>query len=93
MNIVKLLKDELSGFTGHAAVYELFPPFIEGRRKCQFVVVSATNVFPGLSEPETYIFQSTKTGKVKKWGELEGSYKGGLSHSKALEGMGYKIQS
>lgn len=53
------------------------------------VVVSATNV--PYSGPETYIFPGDDTGKITGWGELEGSYKGGLDHTKALENAGYTV--
>jgi hypothetical protein len=95
MKTAKLLKDNLSGFTGHAAVYELNPPMEwkdwgTGRRcSAKYVVVSAA-VAP-FSGAETYIFPATKAGMIRNWGELDGSYRGGLSHEKALSGAGYKI--
>lgn len=52
-----------------------------------YVLVSAAIV--KFSGPETYIFPSDAEGQVTDWGELEGSYKGGLNHTVALEGMGY----
>ena len=55
----------------------------------EYVVVSAASV--PFSGPETYIFPSNKDGKVTDWGELTGSYRGGLSHDEALERAGYKI--
>ncbi len=42
-------------------------------------------------EPETYIFPCTPEGNVTSWGELEGSYRGGLSHAQALLNAGYEI--
>lgn len=98
MNTAKLLRDNIPGFTGHAAVYELSPPmewknWLTKRKKtAKYVVVSATSAAAAIvGEPETYIFKSTKTGKVKEWGELDGSYRGGLSHEEALNGAGYEI--
>jgi hypothetical protein len=44
-----------------------------------------------LSGPETYIFPSDETGKVIDWGELDGSYRGGLSHEKAIEDAGFVL--
>ena len=68
---------------GHKALYKLNPP-LEGH---EFVVVSSVHaMFTG---PETYIFPADKNGKVTNWGELPGSYRGGLNHIKALEDAGY----
>jgi hypothetical protein len=89
---------ELSGFTGHAALYRLDPPITEvdwdgdeTGKEFEYVVVSAANVM--FSGPETYIFPSDESGEVVGWGELEGSYRGGLSHSTALAGAGYSLVS
>ena len=57
--------------------------------KTSYVVVSA--VIADYSGPETYIFPANKKGEVIDWGELEGSYRGGLSHSTALSNAGYEI--
>jgi hypothetical protein len=54
-----------------------------------YIVVSAANV--PFSGPETYIFESDSNGNITNWMELEGSYQGGLSHDKALEGGGYVL--
>jgi len=43
------------------------------------------------SGPETYIFPANGNGKVLSFLELEGSYRGGLNHFKALEGAGYVV--
>lgn len=79
---------KLDSFTGDAALYLLSEPLVgyDGDSH-DWVVVSATTVL----EPETYIFPSDGDGKVTNWGELDGSYRGGLSHSEALEGAGYKV--
>lgn len=53
----------------------------------QYVVVSA--VVAMLSGPETYIFEANEAGIVQDWGELPGSYRGGLDHVAALMGAGY----
>ena len=90
----KLLKDNLRGFSGHAAVYELTPPLVEedyagNKKKHRFVVVSAVvALFTG---PETYIFPSTKGGVIKSYGELDGSYRGDMDHAEALKGAGYSL--
>ena len=71
------------GWTGDAKLYKLSPK-LEGNK---YVIVSTTHVM--LSGPETYIFGATEDGEVTDWGELPGSYKGGLDHNKALEDAGY----
>jgi len=94
MKIATKIK-QLDGFTGDAALYRLSPlmkiehmndAFLGG---IEYVVVSATiALFTGA---ETYIFPANKDGEVLDWGELKGSYRGGLSHSKALKNAGYTM--
>ena len=80
-----LVKDNLQNFTGHAALYRMEPP-LDGR---EFVIASATNaMFTG---PETYLFPADADGRVIDWSEIEGSYRGGLSHAIALGRAGYSI--
>lgn len=55
----------------------------------EYVWVSAANVM--FSGPETYIFPCDADGEVTDWGELPGSYKGGLDHEEALAEAGYEI--
>lgn len=62
-------------------------PPLEGNT---FVVVSAA--FVPYTGPETYIFPSDSRGVITSWGEMKGSYRGGLSHEKALTRAGYKIK-
>lgn len=87
---------DLEGFTGNAKLFKVDPPMEYNKpwddedppaNKTEFVVVSAANVM--MSGPETYIFPSDENGHVISWGELDGSYRGGLSHSEALSGAGY----
>ncbi len=78
----KLVKN-LDGWRGEARLYRLAPP-LDGN---EYVVVSATNAM--FSGPETYIFASDEAGKVDCYGELDGSFRGGLDHAKALRGAGY----
>jgi hypothetical protein len=79
--------------TGDGRVYRLDPPLIsewdERSNPVEYVWVSATNV--PYSGPETYIFPCDKKGNVLTWGELEGSYRGGLDHEEALAGAGYEV--
>ena len=78
----KLIKDNLEGFTGHAALYELDEEIDYGDGKTKHVVVSATVAMFG--GPETYIFPANEDGEIVDYGELPGSYKGGLDHETAL---------
>ena len=89
----------LADFAGHAALYKCEPPMEYEdydsdtndyvTKTTEFVIVSAANVI--LSGPETYIFPADESGEVTDWGELSGSYRGGLEHKKALRGAGYSI--
>jgi len=100
MNKAKRVKDRLSGFNGYASLYRLEPPmhytdYFSGpdnedvEREAEYVIVSAADVM--FSGPETYIFPATSDGKIVDWGELPGSFKGGLDHAQALEGAGYEV--
>lgn len=84
----KFLRD-IPGFTGDARAYELSEP-LEG---ASFVIVSATVAM--FSGSETYIFPATRESlecnEPSGWLELEGSYRGGLSHERALENAGYEV--
>jgi len=95
MKTAKLLKKDLKGFKGTASLYELIPVYKEKDWKdklhtYKYVVASAV-VAMDTGSPETFIFPAKKTGEVKNYGELKGSYRGGLSHRKAFKGMGYTI--
>ncbi len=92
----------MDSWRGEAKLYRLVPPpFHCGRRGRFYVVVSAADLnkifeeegFPEhLWNPmmvETYIFRTTRLGKVLRWEELPGSFKGGMDHRKALMRMGY----
>jgi hypothetical protein len=83
-NKATFIKD-LTGYGGAAKLYKCKPP-LEGN---DFVIVSAARV--PYSGPETYIFPSDNEGNVTDYGELEGSYRGGLDHHKALNNAGYKV--
>lgn len=71
---------------GEARLYRLSVP-LEG---AAHVIVSAVTV-PYGGGPETYIFPATPEGDVRHWGELEGSYRGGLDHERALRNAGYEV--
>ena len=84
----ELLRKELPGFKGDAALYWLHPPFKNHR----FVVVSALDVIVG--GPLCYIFAADKNGGITKKSyknPLEGSFDGGTSHADALHHIGYEI--
>lgn len=86
---------DLEGFTGKAKLYRLNPPIkyedyiSEEMIECEYVVVSAANAM--YSGPETYIFHSNESGEVINWSELDGSFRGGQDHEKALLGAGYEV--
>lgn len=96
MNTAKLIKAGLKGFRGDARLYKLTPSLNEkdynGHHKAdhEYVLVSASH--GAFSGPETYIFPANKRGDVTDWGELGGSFKGGLDHKQALENAGYSIE-
>lgn len=84
-----------NGATGVQHLYKLDPPITDdswGGESTDYehVIVSATVVFFG-GGPETYIFPATAEGAIASWGELPGSYKGGLDHAQALIGAGYEV--
>lgn len=65
-----------------ARVYRVEPP-LEGH---EHVIVSAVDWFV----TETYIFPSDGVS-VTEWGELDGSFKGGVDHERALRNAGYEV--
>lgn len=93
----------LHGYAGDARVYRLDPP-IESQvddpnaRKCSLVVVSAVEA--PLTGPETYIFPAYEQAPdergnayaVDSWFEMDGSFRGGLDHERALRGAGYVVE-
>ncbi len=54
-------------------------------RETAYVVVSAV-VVP-YTGAETLIFPANEAGEVLSWGELDGSYRGGLDHEQALRAL------
>lgn len=96
MKLAKKVKD-LVGWRGDARLYELSEPVTwtrwerdeEVKSETLFVIVSAA--VPPFSEPETYIFPAYESGEIANWGELTGSFKGGLDHVQALAGAGYEV--
>ncbi|ASZ73371.1 hypothetical protein SEA_LUCKYBARNES_54 [Brevibacterium phage LuckyBarnes] len=89
-----LIKDYTESPVADQRVYRLMPPHVEKdyhgvEHTYDVVIVSAADV--PFSGPETYIFPGTADGEVTDYGELEGSYRGGLDHEEALRGMGYEV--
>jgi hypothetical protein len=89
-----LVRGPLDGFNGDARLYRCDPPMAgaydydtDTNEPTTHVIVSAA-VVP-YSGPETYIFPATEDGKIASWGELPGSYRGGLDHAEALKRAGY----
>ena len=88
-NTATLVRDNLANFNGHAKLYKLSEPVtFDDDHTTDYIVVSAS-VVP-FSGPETYIFPANKNGNVIHWCELDGSYRGGLDHAKALVNGGYE---
>lgn len=84
MKTATLLHTGTSETGAEQRFYRLDPP-LQGHK---YVLVSAVEaLFTG---PETYIFPADKRGEVTDWGELEGSYRGGLDHHEALMNVGYE---
>ena len=96
-----LLKSNLPGFSGDAALYRLDPPLEHHEygdpepTKHSLVIASAITMDYDFLEPdkrtETYLFPADAEGKVTSWGELPGSMKGTLSHADALREAGYEV--
>lgn len=95
----QLVKDNLGGWRGHAALYRMTPPLKdhewskdEAVEEYEYVIASAVTTlqFDGVG-PETYLFPATAEGEVINYGELPGSMKGTLSHREALKNAGYTL--
>jgi hypothetical protein len=57
-----------------------------------YTVLVSSVVAVDTSEPETYIFGADVEGNILKWGELDGSFRGGADHAEALRRAGYEIE-
>jgi hypothetical protein len=89
MKTARLVKD--MGPSGSGAEQRLYRLSDTELSSTGYVVVSAVAV-PYGGGPETYIFASNAEGEIDDWGELNGSFSGGLDHEKALRGAGYRIK-
>ena len=91
MKTATFLKN-LTDWKGKAKLYKLSEPVeADDSTMVDHVVVSAVvSEYDGM--PETYIFPCDSDGEVMNFGELNGSYKGGLNHARALKGAGFKVR-
>lgn len=92
MKIATFVK-QMEGFTGDARLYKLSeaaPVDGDEQGTTDYVVVSATVARYG--GPETYIFPADEAGDVTSWLEMEGSFRGGLDHARALAGLGFVVE-
>lgn len=94
MKTAQLLKDNLPGFNGHAALYKLTPPIRDrgydeddATLLVHYVVASAVNSWA----VETFLFPANEDGEITSWAELEGSMKGVTSHETVFENIGYIV--
>lgn len=91
MKTATLLKVKDGRFPGQWRFYRLSEP-LDGHT---LVAVSAVEYVGTatylVSGPETYIFPADESCDVADWGELDGSYKGGTDHAKALANAGYTV--
>ena len=86
----------IEGMRGKAVLYELDEEISyrgnnDEDEKTNFVIVSA--VVAPHTGPETYIFPSNEAGAIVDWCEISGSYRGGLCHTKAMEGLMRSIKN
>lgn len=96
--IATLVKKLEGTWKGDARLYKLDVPVKIGyqwdddkpdeREETNFVVVSAVHEY---FAHETYIFPSDGDGNILDWGELDGSYRGGTDHERALNNAGYVV--
>jgi hypothetical protein len=98
MKTYKLIKDNLTNFRGHAALYEVNPPMdasVYNRetgkmetKKSKYVVASGITA-DDHGGAETFLFLSNSKGEVEHWTELAGSDRGVKLHSAIFESIGY----
>lgn len=81
----------LTGFYGDARLFRLDPPLRDDYREAEYEYVVVSAVVAPYSGPETYIFGADYKGEVVNWGELPGSFRGGLDHDAALSGADYEV--
>lgn len=89
--------EKMENFRGNAVLYRLnepieYPRFVfRGQKQTtEYVIVSSVIAFDH-EDYETFIFPSDENGQILDWVELEGSYRGGFDHEKALNNAGYSL--
>jgi len=90
---------KMENFGGNAVLYRLnepidYPRFVfRGQKQTtEYVIVSSVIAFDH-GDYETFIFPSDENGEILSWTELEGSYRGGFDHEKALNNAGYSVDT
>jgi hypothetical protein len=86
----------ITDWRGKASLYKVEPPIEYDSpydaddppaKHSDYVIISA--VYADFTGPETYMFPANENAEVLSWGELDGSFRGGLDHEKALQNAGY----
>ena len=98
MTIKAQLLKHLIGWNGDARLYRLSEPVPYGEEgeegKTDHVIVSA--VIAPYSGAETFIFPASGSddprGFVISYGEMDGSYRGGLDHAEAIRNAGWELE-
>ena len=99
-----LIRQLVVGWKGNVRLYKVDPPMkydgltvdlinpgngTQSDGVTEYIIVSS--VVAMFSGPETYIFPATKGGKVINRLEMEGSFRGAMSHTTALKNAGYEL--
>lgn len=84
----------LEGWVSDARLYKLseatpYNHYGRDDKRTDYVIISA--VVALFSGPETFIFPATEVGEPINMLEMTGSFRGGLDHEHALEGMGFVL--
>jgi len=96
LKATRIDKDISEKFNGRAVLYELDEavPYTkynwesdEHTKEQSFYVVASAVVPMFGSGPETFLFPCDSEGNVLDWGELPGSFVGGLDPQQAIDGM------
>lgn len=76
-------------FGGHAALYQVSPPFTFRGAFGNVEWLIAYSVDKSCPKQETILYPANEDCKVLHWEELSGSYVLGIDHHKSLAQMGY----
>lgn len=76
-------------WNGHAQLFKLdqvakTKPYDETETPLEFEYIIVSAAVVAFSGPETYLFPGDENGQILAWGELPGSYRGGLHHMTAV---------